>query len=86
MVRLRPEQQKEIAVALFLERLTRHWTTNFPMRFDGISDCIINELAVMALARAQERHLEDEDEIALWADLCLVNQLDFASRLNAPGH
>ncbi len=81
MLKIRADQQSEVAESLFVERLRVHWNESFPQRFTGLPKEEIDGLAGEAVREAQAKGIENEDQIVIHADLCLAAGTGFAAQM-----
>ncbi len=83
MLKIRAAQQNQLAINLFIERLQNHWQENFRHKFAAFSENEFNKLAHNAVREAREKGIENEDDIIVYADLCLAAASGFAAQLKS---
>jgi hypothetical protein len=80
---IRADQQYQLGVSSFVERLQKHWLENFKDKFSSFSPAEIRQLALAAVDEAEAKGIENEDDIGVYADLCLVNESGFAAEIKS---
>ena len=83
MLKIRAAQQNQLAINLFIERLQNHWRENFRHKFAALSENEGNQLAHNAVREARDKGIENEDDIIVYADLCLAAASGFAAQLKS---
>jgi hypothetical protein len=80
---IRADQQYQLGVNSFVERLQKHWLDNFEDKFSRFSPPEIRRFALDALAEAEAKKIENEDDIVVYADLCLAAESGFAAQIKS---
>jgi hypothetical protein len=80
---IRAEQQYRLGVNSFIERLQKHWLDNFKDKFSPFSRAEIERFAFKAVVEAEAKGIENEDDIVVYADLCLAAESGFAAQIKS---
>ena len=78
---IRATQQNVLSLNLFAKKLQNHWLENFADKFSVYPKDEVERLAHEAIREADSKGIENEDDIIIYSDLCVVNDSGFASRL-----
>lgn len=68
---------------MFTKRLMVHWINDLPRQLTGLTDNQLYELAAAAITEATEIGIDKEEDVVVWADLCLVSRTAFAQDLQS---
>jgi hypothetical protein len=80
---IRADQQYQLGINSFVERLQKYWLENFRYKFSSFPPARLRQLALAAVEEAEAKGIENEDDIVAYADLCLVNKAGFAAEIKS---
>jgi hypothetical protein len=80
---IRADQQYRLGVTSFIERLQKHWLENFKDKFSPFAPPEIRRFALEAVEEAEAKGIENEDNIVVYADLCLAAESGFAAQIKS---
>ena len=80
---IRADQQYQLSVNSFVERLQKHWLDNFKDKFSPFSPPEIRRFALAAVEEAEGKGIENEDDIVVYGDLCLAAETGFAAQIKS---